>query len=86
MEGDVGDVEEWEVNKEGEGCDAGDDVDGVRSSHLHTSYIELKNIMKHYDELIFDFHITMTTISCKIRYHFRSTYNLFHFFSGPRAA
>ena len=43
------------MNKEGEGCDAGDDVDGVRSSHLHTSYIELKNIMKHYDELILIF-------------------------------
>ena len=47
------------MNKEGEGCDAGDDVDGVRSSHLHTSYIELKNIMKHYNELIFNFHIAI---------------------------
>ena len=42
VEGDVGDVEEWEVNKEGEGCDAEDDVDVVRSSHLRTSYIALK--------------------------------------------
>ena len=72
------------MNKEGEGCDAGDDVDGVRSSHLHTSYIELKNIMTHYDELVFKLHIAI--ILCKIRYPIRCTYNLFHFFSGPRSA
>ena len=42
MEGDVGDAEEWGVSREGEGCDAEDDVDVVRSYHLRTSYIALK--------------------------------------------